>query len=364
MRIARATDDDKSKAASEAQSAPLPKDSTSALSWNQSIGSNSGAITNSAVGVANPWSKADPYELVKPAPKTEPTASAPPEVAMAGDTNASPAAPRGWESPAPTTATKLPSSSATLLLPTRAIAGQFLTASVLDSNHNGEQSVELSFNGAALLTDNKGQAVFMVPEDATPGRSLTIALASRPDLNPGVVDILQPLTIPDHQETPKIDRVSGIVSPGGTATIEGHNFDGQSDHNRVLVDGAMECKVTAASPVHLKALLPDNVPPGQHSISVVISGLKSNATPFIAIGADVHADPREAARDLMTKLIVRVVGTELKVNVHIRNLSPDVIKLTKGNEFTLASPGGANNSFVLGAQRLKKGNFKVEALVQ
>jgi len=270
----------------------------------------------------------------------------------------------GWESPAANVVTKCPSNCATLHIPAKAIAGQFLTASVVDANHNGEAAVELSFNGASLLTDNHGQAVFLVPEDATPGRSLAIGLAMRPEVKPGMVDIFQPLMVSSSQETPKIDQMSAIASPGGPAQINGHNFDGLAEHDRVLIDNAHECKILAASAVQMKFMIPDNVQPGAHTITVTANGLKSNSVNFDAVGVEVRGDPREAARDLMTKLIVRVTGTDNKVSVHFKNNSPDVIKLVKGNEFALTSPGGVNNSFVLAAQRLKKGTYRLDAFVE
>jgi hypothetical protein len=291
------------------------------------------------------------------------TSAATPPATPTTDTTSKPVS-SGWESPAANVVTKCPSNSATLHIPGKAIAGQFLTASVMDANHNGEAAVELSFNGASLLTDNHGQAVFLVPEDATPGRSLAIGLAMRPEVKPGMVDIFQPLMVSSSQETPKIDQMSAIASPGGPALINGHNFDGLAEHNRVLIDNAHECKILAASAVQMKFMIPDNVQPGVHTITVTANGLKSNSVNFDAVGVEVRGDPREAARDLMTKLIVRITGTDNKVSVHFKNNSPDVIKLVKGNEFALTSPGGVNNSFVLAAQRLKKGTYRLDAFVE
>lgn len=284
--------------------------------------------------------------------------SPPPQPAYSNSSN-------GWESPASQSTARQPSLTATVVMPDRAVAGHFITTSVLDGQRTAEANVELSFNGATLTTDSWGQAVFMVPEDATPGRSLHVALASRPDLNPGVIEVLQPLTIPSEHQIPRINTTSSMVSPRGTITITGHNFEGVADHNRVSIDGVYEGRAVAASPVMLKVSLPpQNLLPGPHSITVSTGGLRSNPGRFDLITTEIQTDPKEAARDNLTKLIVKVLGTTNPVQLRLTNHSPDVIKISKGNEIRVITPGGINNSVIVAVQRLRKGGYNVEATIE
>lgn len=269
-----------------------------------------------------------------------------------------------WESPASTPQSRQASLAATIVAPEKAIAGQFLTTSIIDRDKNGEPSVELSFNGAALATDARGQALYMVPEDATPGRSLNVCLASRPELANSLIDILQPLTTSYEAQAPKIERISSMVAPRSMLVVEGHNFDGHADHNRILIDGLQEARIIAASPVQLKAILPAGIKPGSHSFCVGTAGLRSNSATVDVIAAEVQQDPREAGRDNLSKLVVKVLGTSNKVNVRLTNNTPDVLKIQRGNEMLVTTPGGANNSVVVGVQRLKKGAYNVEAVIE
>lgn len=269
-----------------------------------------------------------------------------------------------WESPANGPNSRQASLTATIVAPEKAIAGQFLTTSIIDKDKNGEPSVELSFNGAALATDSRGQALYMVPEDATPGRSLNVCLASRPELGANLVDILQPLTTSYEQQAPKIERISSMVAPRAMLVVEGHNFDGHADHNRILIDGLQEARIIAASPVQLKAILPAGVRPGNHSFCVGTAGMRSNSATVDVIAAEVQQDPREAGRENLSKLVVKVLGTSNKVNVRLTNNTPDVLRIQRGNEMLVTTPGGANNSVVVGVQRLKKGAYNVEAVIE
>lgn len=259
---------------------------------------------------------------------------------------------------------RIPSSSARVMFPQRAVAGQFLTSAVIDGSSNPESAIELVFNGASVATDKKGQSIFMVPEDATPGRSLNITMPSRPEGAPCVVDILQPLTLSTQQDTPKVDWLSPLVKSDKVLVINGHNFDGLAEHNRILVDGTYEGHILASSPVQLKVLLPEVIEPGTHSATVTAHGLHSTPAQFEVVEAKVQADAKELSKDILTKLIVRVRGTNNRVQVHLINQTPDVIKITKGNDIRFTMPGGTNNMVVLGVQRLRKGNYHVDSRIE
>ncbi|MGH9554088.1 MAG: hypothetical protein ACRD3W_32220 [Terriglobales bacterium] len=271
---------------------------------------------------------------------------------------------KGWQSPASVEMVRQPGSTAVVVAPDRAIAGEFLTSTVMNADGVGEPSVELSFNGAPLPTDKKGQALYMVAEGSPPGRSLNIALSSRPDLSPTVVEILQPLTAPLRKEPPRLDSITARVGSNRMAVVEGHNFDGVGEHDHVVVDGMYEGRVVAASPVQLKVHVPEATQPGHHTIVVSGATGRSNDIPFQFVDARMENDPREVSKDEMTRVIVRVVGTNDKVQVHLTNLSPEAIKFDKGTDFRITSPGGADNMVVLGVQRLRRPPYRIQTIVE
>ncbi|MGD9680449.1 MAG: hypothetical protein AB7W16_04630 [Candidatus Obscuribacterales bacterium] len=267
-----------------------------------------------------------------------------------------------WESPAPSTITREPSLDARVLLPERAIAGKFLTVAVLTRSNEPERAVELSFNGATMTTDNAGQAMFMVPEDATPGRTLNVSLSARPELNPGVIDVLQPLILSSTADKhPSIDSTSRLATSSKVLVVNGHDFEGMARKNRVLVDSDSEAQVVAASPVELRISLPDDLAAGSHTIAVESQGARSNNARFEYIKAEVTAEEKKKE---ISRFVVTVKGTQNPVHVRVINRTPDVVKLSKGDSVIITTSGGSHNHYSLGAKRLKKGDYKIEAHIE
>lgn len=270
----------------------------------------------------------------------------------------------GWDSPPPPPAANPPSSAAVVMVPERAIAGQFLTAAVLNQKHAGEPSVEVSFNGAALATGQDGKALFLVPEDAMPGPTLNVSLVARPESPPIPIHVLQPLMTPATPQIPRIDRVSQIVPGGGTIVIDGHHFDGVANRNSVIVDGMWDARVLVSSPVQLRADLPANLLPGPHTVTVSTIGLRSNPGQFEVVVAEVQPLVKETAKESVKKLVVKASGTRSPVRLRVKNYTPEVLKINKGNDITVVTPGGPNNTVVLDVQRLRPGAFQVEATME
>jgi hypothetical protein len=188
---------------------------------------------------------------------------------------------------------RTPAISAALVLPDRVIAGQNMTASAITTVGAGEPSVELSFNNSSIFTDKHGLAFYEVPEDATPGRSLNISFTARTESQPVAIEVIQPLSTSSGQQAPKMERIA-LTGGNRVAIIDGHNFDGYGQQNRVTIDGRTEAKVLASSPVQVKVLLPSTILPGVHSVAITVGGTRSAAIAFkIAGSQNAH---RTAAR--------------------------------------------------------------------
>lgn len=270
---------------------------------------------------------------------------------------------REWESPAVSYIMKQPSLGANLIYPERAIAGKFLTVAVLDKYGNPEPSVELSFNGATISTDAKGQAMFMVPEDATPGRTLHVSLAARPELSPGVIDVLQPLFSSTEANAPTIDNASKLVPNTKVLVIDGHDFMGMAGKNRVMIDNASEAQVVASSPVQLKLKMPESLKPGSHKANIANSILRSNPVVFEFVKAAV-IEGKKAKKKGDGDLIVKVEGTSKPVHVRLTNKTPEIIKISKGDELIVTTSGGTENTSRIEIKRLQKGDYRVDARIE
>ncbi|MBY0549916.1 MAG: IPT/TIG domain-containing protein [Candidatus Obscuribacterales bacterium] len=265
-----------------------------------------------------------------------------------------------WESPTPAVASRPASSAATILYPSKALAGQFLTVSIVGAGVTPEPFVDVNFNGANVPTNDAGKVVYQVPEDATPGYSLHLGIASRPADAPGAVNILQPLTTPSGPLVPKVDGLSPVVSARGYMMIEGHSFDGIAERNRVIVDGTNDAVVLASSPVQIVAKVPSNLAPGTHTVSVSTAGLRSNPGQFEFVSVEVNPIGPDSPRNDLRKLGVRVLGTQNKVRLKLTNQTRDVIKLVRGDEVIVVTSGGVNNAATVQAQRLRSGNYQID----
>lgn len=235
-----------------------------------------------------------------------------------------------------------------LLAPERVLAGQPLTVGFLDEEHNPESNITLSFNGVNLTTDQNGQAQYSVPEDETPGRSLNISLPSRPYEMPSVIEVLQPLMTPSQPVQPRLDKSTPLLSRHSTLVIDGHNFDGVAQNNRVIIDGVSEAQIVAASPVQLKVLLPKDLKAGLHTMCVSTQGMRSNPMGFELALLELRCEGKDNKenKDNASKLVVKVLGTASKVGVKIVNRSPELVKLNR-NEEKLTSSGGSDNIVTL-----------------
>lgn len=222
-----------------------------------------------------------------------------PDNAQASDKQASPATNLATELPPPATAGKAseervdpshqPSQLARIMAPKRAIAGEYITVSVMNPTSGKPESfVELNFNEYKNSTNSEGKLVFQIPEDASPGPSLAVSFAARPGSTAATIEVLQPLIRPAVTAVPKIDHWL-VNRSNETLTLEGHNFDGIADQNSVLIDGTQQAKVLFASPVELKVQLPRS----GRSLLVQRNGLRSDP-----IALDL---PRREAGALITK---------------------------------------------------------------
>src|SRR4030095_14644969 len=153
-------------------------------------------------------------------------------------------------------------------------------------------------------------------------------------------------------QVPRIDLVSVLLPGGGAITLDGHHFDGVANRNSVIIDGMWDARVLVSSPVELKADLPTNLPAGLHAVSVNTGGLRSNPGQFEVVIPEVQPLTRETAKESVRKLVVRASGTRVPVRLHVRNLTPDIIKMSKENDISIMTPGGPNNSILIDVQRL------------
>jgi hypothetical protein len=250
----------------------------------------------------------------------------------------------------------------TIILPTKLVAGAPATLAVLDSQGRllPNVTVELS-GGRNATTDNTGRVMFKAPDQPgtlvakTSGAGVTASatvVASEdsaphgaPDGPPGAVHVASyPHAITIH------DRF----------TLEGAGFRGAADSNHVYLNGD-PCLVVASSPVSLVALPGPSVPIGDVTIHVAVGGVDAGQFPVSAVLLE-FSGPTEAVNAGSTgKLIVHARGTTEPLLLEVRNSSPGVIQLAKGNVQRLKTSGGDENDAPVDVKFVTGGNYSVSA---
>jgi hypothetical protein len=82
------------------------------------------------------------------------------------------------------------------------------------------------------------------------------------------------------------------------------------------------------------------------------------------VKAQIDPQDLKKTKGVLSRIVVRVQGTKQPVPVRVVNRTPDVIKITKGDNVLVTTSGGVDNSYIVGVKQLKKGDYKVEASVE
>jgi hypothetical protein len=249
-----------------------------------------------------------------------------------------------------------------IILPPKVVAGAQATLAVLDSQGRllPNVAVELS-GGRNAVTDATGRAIFKAPDQPgtlvakAPGQAVSATAAvvasedsaprGAPDGAPGTVQVASyPHAITIH------DRF----------TLEGAGFRGAADSNHVYLNGD-PCLVVASSPVSLVALPGPSVPIGDVSLHVTVGGVDAGQFPVSAVLLEFSGPTEAVNAGSSGKLIVHARGTTEPLLLEVRNGSPGVIQLSKGNVQRLKTSGGNENDAPVDVKFVTGGNYSVSA---
>jgi hypothetical protein len=249
-----------------------------------------------------------------------------------------------------------------IILPPRVVAGTQATLAVLDSQGRllPNVAVELA-GGQKVTTDVTGRALFEVTNQ--PG-TMVAKISGR-----GISASATVLASEDsglHSASEGTTREVNVISyPHVVAlhdrfSLEGSGFRGAADSNHVYLNGD-PCLILASSPVSLVALPGPRVPVGDVNLHVTVAGIDAGQFPVSAVLLE-FSGPADAVNAGSTgKLVVRAHGTTESIILEIRNGSPGVIQLSKGNVQHLKTSGGDQNIAPVEVKFVKGGNYSVSA---
>ena len=250
----------------------------------------------------------------------------------------------------------------TIILPSKAVAGAPGTLAVLDGQGRlvPNATVELS-GGERVTTNMTGRAVFKAP--GLPG-SLVAKISGRGVSASTLVvapegPSAQPASQPDAGRA-SVRSYPHVLAIRDRFTIEGSGFRGEADSNRIFLADQL-CIILASSPSSLVVLPGPRVPIGDVTLRVLVDGHNAGQFPISAALLDFSGPAEAPNAGTVGKLTLRAHGTVERLIVEIRNASPDVIQLLKGNPERVITSGGEENIAPVDVKFLTAGNYAVSA---
>jgi IPT/TIG domain len=249
-----------------------------------------------------------------------------------------------------------------IIMPPKVVAGAQATLAVLDSQGRllPNIAVELS-GGQKVTTDVTGRASFKASDES----GILVAKASGQGITASTTAVASEESGPHAApERPSggVEVVSypHIVAIRDRFTLGGSGFRGAADSNHVYLNDD-PCLVLASSPVSLVVLPSPRVPVGDVNLHVTVAGIDAGQFPVSAVLLDFSGPAEAVNAGSSGKLILRAHGTTEPLLLEVRNGSPGVIQLPKGNVQRLKTSGGDQNIAPVEVKFVTGGNYFVSA---
>jgi hypothetical protein len=251
-----------------------------------------------------------------------------------------------------------------IILPPRVVASTQATLAVLDAQGRllPNVAVELT-NTKSVTTDQTGRAQFRTPDQPgtlgakVSGQALAVTAASTIVASD---DAFQPGGIASEGSSPQVSSYPHVLAIHDRFGVDGSGFHGAADSNHISLNG-IPCLVVAASPVSLVMLPGPNVPIGDVKLRVLVGGFDAGEFPVSAVLLEINGPTEAVSAGSASKLTVRVLGSSQPLAVEVRNGSPAVIQLSKGNAQRVKTSGGDRNVAPIDVQFVTAGDYSISA---
>jgi hypothetical protein len=243
---------------------------------------------------------------------------------------------------------------AEIILPSRLVAGQPATLAVADADGRLAANVVVEFSGGGrVTTDSTGRAIFKAP--AATGVLIAQVPGTRAAGSATVV--APPQGLPHGVQITSAPR---RILAHDRFAVSGSGFRGEAEANRASVAGR-PALVLAASPVSVVLAPAPDLPPGPGEISVSAGGASLASVPVRVLALTLEPEKETLAPREKARLRVRVRGGSERLEVEIRNLAPEVVKLRGGEMRRMLTSGGEKNMAELEIEGRRAGEFAFRA---
>ena len=241
--------------------------------------------------------------------------------------------------------------AATIVLPRIVVAGRSAMLAVLDAQGALLPGAEVEFlGGAKVTTDATGRATFTAPAEA----GVFVAQSGGARASASVIRPQEPP--PDGVQVTESPQLISLHEP---FSVGGWGFRGETEGTRAWL-GEQPALVLAASPVALVVQPSPRTSPGATQLMIEAGGRSPGPVTITVVSLEVSAEKQQLAPKEKARLTIRAQGSEQRLEVEVRNATPDVVKLPEGAEvLRLKTPGGAQNAAEVELEGRRTGDFSV-----
>jgi len=240
------------------------------------------------------------------------------------------------------------------------VAGAQATLAVLDAQGRLLPNIVVELSGGLkVTTDATGRALFQAPDE--PGMLLAKTAGHEITASANVVASADPG--PHAASGAGLGEVKIISYPRAVAihdrfTLEGTGFRGLADTNHVYLNGD-PCLVVASSPNSLVVFPGPPFRVGAVNLHVTVAGVDAGQFPISAVLLEITGPAESPDAGSVGKLILRARGTTDPLSIEVRNGSPGIILLTKGNVQRVKTSGGDHNIATVEVKFITAGDYTV-----
>lgn len=240
----------------------------------------------------------------------------------------------------------------TIVLPPKLIAGERATLAVLDAAGRLAAGAVVEFSGGQqVTTDATGRATFTAPAEA----GVLLARIPGRGMRASATVLVPPSIAPDGVQVFEYPRV---VAVSDRVTVDGTGFRGDADENRALL-GDQPAFVLAASPIALVLLPGPRTTEGPTQLLIEVGGRSPGPVPLTLVSLELKSRKKQLAEGEKGQLAVRVRGTDQRLVIEARNLTPEIVELPRGNVQRVTTSGGPINAAQIELRGVRMGDFSV-----
>jgi hypothetical protein len=239
-----------------------------------------------------------------------------------------------------------------IVLPSKLVAGERATLAVLDASGRLAAHAVVAFTGGEhMVTDVSGRVGFTAPREAG------VLLARMPAGGASAsTTVVAPW--PNSPDGVQVIDYARFVAMSDRIVVDGVGFRGEADANHVTLNG-QPVLVLAASPIALVLLPGPSATQGPAQLVIEVGGRSAAPVPVTLVSWELMGPNKQLTPGEKGKLTVRVRGTDQRLTLEARNLSPEAVEMPRGNVQRVTSSGGSNNYAEIELQGVRAGEFSV-----